>query len=99
MQSYVAIPDSPTLSFSQITMSGWRREPPNASTFKAIIGRQLTATTQDDFYLGLDGDLPLTQVTSDSPLLLFGTAQPTDTWIHFASTYDGTTLTLYIDGS
>jgi hypothetical protein len=98
MLSYVAIADSPSLSFSRITMSAWRREPPNASTFKAIIGRQLAATTQDDFYLGVRGDLPLAQVTSDSPLLLFGSAVPTDTWIHFAATYDGATLTLYVDG-
>lgn len=98
MQSYAEIPDDPTLSFSKITMSAWRREPANASTFKAIIGRQLTTTTQDDYYLGINGNQPLTQVTVDQSLLLYGAAVPTDTWVHFASTYDGTTLTLYIDG-
>lgn len=99
-ESFLEVPDAPSLDFTQITVSGWRRET-RQSSFRAIIGRQNLATMADDFYVGTTDTAPLANFNiAGSPHFLTGApTTPFDTWYHLAASYDGTAFRLFQDGA
>jgi hypothetical protein len=101
----IAVADAPSLSFTQITASGWL----NAQTlvagsgYAAIVSRENGASVNDDFWIGADNAMQRCDsvVTTTNGAQLGGPADAVTlgTWTHLAMTYDGSsTEVLYKDG-
>lgn len=98
---YAAIPDNATLDIkSQITVSAWVR-PAQLSSQKIVIKGD--SKTVDGYELSLLSTGKVTfkinQYSSDIYKLNSTTLYPTNgTWMHIAATFDGTVMSVYING-
>jgi hypothetical protein len=92
--SYVEIPDAPALDFTTgITMSAWIY----ANSLGGRIIDKITAYGVDGYLLDtLDGGL---RMQLGAVPLSTSTSLPTTTWTHVAGTWDGDTMTVYVNGS
>jgi len=103
-QQFVDVPDSDLLDVDRYTLAAWVRYLPNvhddrwevvekAGAYWMNIRTDTRKLRVGGFFGGCDGRLGDTWQYVDSVRSI-----PAKTWVHVASTYDGATLTIYING-
>jgi hypothetical protein len=103
--AHVRLPDSPSLDFSNaITIEGWIY-PTNVTAYHDIFSKwdMVGGIDQRSYATGLlpDGTLGFTLCphgTTVTSLLQSTNTIPTNAWTHFAGTYDGSSMKVYING-
>lgn len=94
------IADAASLDLPELTVSGWVRVSTAPAAFASIVGRSVTASNYDDFWLGLHGIKQRVEVAvapTDDIGFDAGTIA-TSAWFHLALTADASQLTPYVDG-
>ena len=84
-----------------LTVAAWVYRPANQTGFASVLSREVGTGYYEHFYLGFEnGNYRWFVNTSGgySNSSLGGTA-PTGQWIHMVGTYDGSTVTLYVNGA
>lgn len=103
-QQFVDVPDSAVLDVDRYTLAAWVRYLPNvhddrwevvekAGAYWMNIRTDTRKLRVGGFYGSCDGQLGNTWRYVDSVKTI-----PAKTWVHVASTYDGATLKIYING-
>jgi hypothetical protein len=95
----VSVSDSTSLSLTRgFSLTAWVNVP-NVSGYKSAVTKENAGQTgyflyvlDDEVYTGYGDGAWRSQTTSTSPITA-------NTWIHIASTFDGTTLTTYVNGA
>jgi len=91
---YVSVPDSPSLDItSQVTLDAWIY--PTALGGRIV--NKITAGGGDGYLLDTYGGVARFIVGNQG--LNGATALPLNTWTHVAGTYNGTTMTVYVNGA
>jgi Concanavalin A-like lectin/glucanases superfamily/Glucose / Sorbosone dehydrogenase len=106
VNDFASVDDSTSLSFTnKLTVAGWVRRPspePGAEepTWRMLVSRQLNNGGEDQFLLGFREGVPNFGVnTSNGGNQRVGSGSaPLDQWVHLAGVYDGSEMTLYVDG-
>jgi glucose/arabinose dehydrogenase len=83
-----------------LTVSAWVNRPSVQTRWRAVVSRQLTTGTPDQFYLAFFDGQPrfgLNTANGGGRFVGAGTA-PVGRWVHMAGVYDGTTMRLYVNG-
>ena len=84
-----------------LTVAAWVYRPANQTGFASVLSREVGTGYYEHFYLGFENGKYRWFVNTSggySNSSLGGTA-PTGQWIHMVGTYDGTTVTLYVNGA
>ena len=84
-----------------LTVAAWVYRPANQTGFASVLSREVGTGHYEHFYLGFENGKYRWFVNTSggySNSSLGGTA-PTGQWIHMVGTYDGTTVTLYVNGA
>jgi len=90
---YVQVPDAPSLDItSQITIDAWIK--PSALGGRVV--DKITAGGHDGYLLDTYGGVIRFQIGSDS--VSGSTSLPIGTWSHIAGVYDGSQMTVYLNG-
>jgi RHS repeat-associated protein len=98
--SSVAIPDANSLDLTTgMTVEAWVRRTSNATGFRTLLEKE--APSSYSYSLRTDGgSKPEGKAkigTADAPVT-GSTAMPLNTWTHVAAVYNGTAVTLYVNG-
>ena len=110
--SYIRIPDSPSLHFTAaMTIEAWIY-PTSVGAFHNIVSKwdwpgansqkAYTTALQSDgrLVLGVCNDGDCSQWPGGSSASVFSTTLPSaNQWTHFAATYDGSVLLMYVNGA
>jgi hypothetical protein len=84
-----------------LTVAAWVYRPANQTGFASVLSREVGTSYYEHFYLGFqDGKYRWFVNTTGgySSQSLGGTA-PTGQWVHMVGTYDGSTVSLYVNGA
>ena len=97
-----AVPNSSSLEgfTDAFTVSAWVRRPASQSGWRAVVSRQLTTNSVDQFHLSFYNGQPrfgVNTTNGGNQYVGAGTAS-LGQWVHLAGVYDGATIKLYVDG-
>ena len=96
------VPSSPSLGgfTNAFTVSAWARRPASQSGWRAVVSRQLTTGSSDQFHLSFYNGQPRfgLNTTSGGDQYVGGGSASLGQWVHLAGVYDGATIKLYVDG-
>ncbi len=106
-QDHISIASGATLELAGATLSAWVKldaQSTSPSAFTAIVTRERDNTDEDDFMLGVQeaaqGNFSVSYFTVDDneAVEIEGPAFDFGRWVHLATTWDGSTARLYVDG-
>jgi glucose/arabinose dehydrogenase len=102
VNDFASVDHSPTLGgfTDKLTVAGWLHRPSAQSGWRMLISRQLATNAADQFFLGFSNGVPRFGVnTSNGGAKGVGTGgAPLNQWVHLAGVYDGSRMTLYVNG-
>jgi glucose/arabinose dehydrogenase len=102
VNDFASVPNSPTLGAftDELTVAGWTRRPSKRAGWRALVSRQLGGNAPDQFFLGFKDGVPKFGVnTSNGAEQSVGSGEaPRKEWVHLAGVYDGSRMTLYVNG-
>jgi glucose/arabinose dehydrogenase/fibronectin type 3 domain-containing protein len=100
---WVTVPDANSLDLTnRATISAWVRPTGLGTTWRTVAFKEQTAPAAMVYalYANQDASRPVAQVSIAGEVNAIGTATlPVDTWSYLASTYDGSALRLYVNGT
>jgi hypothetical protein len=104
--SYLSIPDSPELKFTEeFTVEAWVRPDPGSAANEPLITKQITGSKAQPYFLyegSWEPDHPYGGTQANTKEESFANATdplPPNTWSHVVLTYGGSLAKLYIDGA
>ena len=85
---------------NQLTVSAWINRSASNYTWQSIISRQFGTSWGDQFFLGVFGDTYafIVNTPNNGNQHIEGGANPLNQWVHVAGVYNGSQITLYING-
>lgn len=96
----ISITDSAAISpTTAITLSAWVKV--SVADDNGIFGKYVSGSNRRSYLLGITGNKPYFVLTSDGTngaSLTGNTTISLNTWYHIAATYDGSNMTLYVNG-
>jgi glucose/arabinose dehydrogenase len=100
-KTYVRIADAPSLRLtSGLTIEAWVRPAVLTGSWRTVVFKERPAGSSYALYANDGANRPLGQVTIAAEQSSRGTAQlPVNVWTHLATTYDGSALRLYVNGT
>jgi glucose/arabinose dehydrogenase len=102
VNDFASVSSSPTLSSfgDEITVAGWVKRTAKQASWRMLVSRQLGTGPADQFFLGFKDGAPRFGVsTSNGGEKSVGAGgAPRKKWVHIAGVYDGSRMTLYVNG-
>nr|WP_321222405.1 choice-of-anchor D domain-containing protein [uncultured Psychroserpens sp.] len=96
---YIDMENNLDLNPAGFTVSAWIKRDAADSGTKSIVSKRNASFTEGyDFYIRDNNRLTFRWRNGTNQILNDNTAIPDDEWHHVAAIYDGTTVTIYIDG-
>lgn len=96
---YIDMEDALDLDPAGFTISAWIKRDAADTGLKSIVSkRNVSFTTGYDFRILDDNRIQMRWKNGADQVLTSSTNIPDDEWHHIAAIYDGTTLSLYVDG-
>jgi hypothetical protein len=86
---------------TSLTVAAWVYRPANQPGFVSVVSREIGTTYNEHFLLGFeDGKYRwFVNTTNGESSLSLGGSSPTGQWVHMVGTYDGSTVSLYVNGA
>jgi hypothetical protein len=99
--SWVTVADANDLDFAgAFTLEAWVKPTALGTAWRTVVFKERPGGTVYSLYANQDTGRPVAQIWLGSERNALGTAAlPLNTWTHLASTYDGSALRLYVNGT